>query len=68
MGLGVDPQLEDIARLTPGRTGLEGGAVGHLDGDFVVFGVYVFFHRAVPSFAAYIAGRGRRFNDRGKAE
>ncbi len=49
MGLGVDVQFHGVARLTPGGPGGEGRAVGHLDGDFVVVGMDVFFHGNVSS-------------------
>ncbi len=44
VSLGVDIQFHGVARLAPGGSGSEGRAVGHLDGDFVVIGVYIFFH------------------------
>src|SRR3954465_11297224 len=43
-GLGIDVQLERVAFLAPGRAGLEGRAVGHLDLDHMVIGMGVGLH------------------------
>src|SRR4051812_13112857 len=45
MDLGVDVELQRVAFLAVGRTGLEGGAVGHLHRDLVIIGVEVALHR-----------------------
>src|SRR6185437_15592228 len=44
MRLGIDVQLQRVAFLAPGRTGLEGRAVGHLDLDHMVIGMGVDLH------------------------
>src|SRR4051794_9949865 len=40
----VDLEVQGVALLAPGRTGLELGAVGQLDGDHVIFGVDTGLH------------------------
>src|SRR5690606_31285318 len=44
MGLGVDVELQRVAFLAPGRTGLVGGAVGHDHVDGVVVRVNIGLH------------------------
>ena len=45
VGLGVDVELQRVARFAVGRAGLVLGAVRHHHGDHVVVGVDVFLHR-----------------------
>src|SRR3954470_15131387 len=68
MDLGIDVELEGVARLAPGGAGLEHGAVGHLHLDHVVIGMGVGLHLGFPEISAGsdqprkgprpIAGRG----------
>jgi len=45
VGFGVDLEAQYIAFGAVGRAGLELAAVGHYDGDRVVFRMDIFFHR-----------------------
>ena len=54
MGLRIDVEAQRIARLTIGGAGLVFGAVRHQNGDLVVLGMNVFFHR----FNSSLGSRG----------
>jgi len=54
VGLRVDIQFQHVARRAPSGASLVGRAVGHLDGDFMVVGVKVFFHGTSHSGKATI--------------
>src|SRR5437764_11785066 len=59
MRLGIDFQIDRIACLAPGGTGLEPRPVGHHDGDFMIVGVGLFFHGSISAEAgAYNRGAG----------
>jgi hypothetical protein len=45
MAFRIDVKLQNVARIAPGRFGGEAAAVRHLNGDFMVIGMDVFFHR-----------------------
>ena len=44
MRLRVDVELQNVARLAPGRPGLALAAIGHHEGDFVIVGMNVLLH------------------------
>ena len=46
VGFGIDVERQGVALAAPGRTGLEGRAIGHDDVDLVVVGVGLSFHGA----------------------
>ena len=58
MGLGIDIQFQDVAGRPPGGPGRIGATIGHLDGDFVIIGMYVFFHSSASSLKALYIGEG----------
>src|SRR5690606_23420557 len=57
MGVRVDVELQRGARGTPGRIGLELGAVRHHDRDLVIVGMNTLFHRFCPVLRGARIGR-----------
>src|SRR5438445_3696078 len=57
--LGIDVEMQRVAFLAPGRTGLELGAVGHFDVDRVIFGVDTGLHVHFPWVSCWFPTSGK---------
>ena len=60
--LRIDVEVQRVAFLAPGRTGLELGAVGHFDVDHVIIGVGIGLHLDFPWLSRWFPTSGDKLS------